>query len=745
MQRNDARAVPGASEAKLHFLDYWRVVRVRLGIVLLSFLLVLVTAAVTTYFMPRKYKATAKAELRMESADYKPFSNGAIGMDPRFAPTQMEIIQSTEVLYPVVESLGLARRWGNEFGPLPRDAAYAKLRSMVGLKLARNTEILEITLTSTDPNECAELANAILQSYQDRRIRASRQLSDSSLGEFERDLQAQRQRADELNQQLLEMRRKHPEIRDDAVNGLDPMDSRHTQVEAKQAEVDKYATQVAAHSTQLERIQQLKGDELIRALATLSISDQTVPKVLPQYLEARSTEAALLKSGLGVNHPKVASLRATITTYARQLDDAAQDVRRSLSIQLEVAKRTLESVKDQLAQLRAEQRDVRESSTEYFRLKEDYLKAKSVLQDAELRKSRQSVDIRMPLTPLFNWQKAETPRAPSSPLVWLNMVLGAVVGLIVGVGLAFFIEYLDTSVKTMSDVETLLGVPVLAIIPRGIRLLHKQPGDIPDAEAYRILRTNIEFNRKSADANTVSMVSGGPGEGKSTTLANLAYICAQGGYSVLIVDADLRRPTQHKLFECSNAVGLTNYLTAHVALEDVILPTAVANLSIMPSGILPADAVGILNSQRMSDMIAELKTRYDIVLFDSPPILGVSDGAVLASEVDQSILIVQHRRFPRSMLQRVKSAVTNVGGTVLGVVLNNVDLRHDPNYAYYTSYYDYYTPQPQTAAPARAGRAVTSPSPANPPAALATTAASPTNGNGRATSSRRGRDEGAEY
>ncbi len=125
-------------------------------------------------------------------------------------------------------------------------------------------------------------------------------------------------------------------------------------------------------------------------------------------------------------------------------------------------------------------------------------------------------------------------------------------------------------------------------------------------------------------------------------------------------------------------------------LEDVVVPTATDNLYVLPSGVLPADAVGILNTQRMSDMIAEVKSRFDIVFFDSPPILGVSDASVLASEVDQVILVVQHRRFPRSMLQRVKQAVLNVGGSVLGVVLNNVDVRHDQNYAYYTSYYHYY-------------------------------------------------------
>ncbi len=294
-------------------------------------------------------------------------------------------------------------------------------------------------------------------------------------------------------------------------------------------------------------------------------------------------------------------------------------------------------------------------------------------------------------------QVAEPPTFAARPRVGLNLALGALVGLIVGLGLAFFVEYLDTSVKTMEDVESLLGVPVLAIVPKNIKLLHKEPGDTPDAEAYRILRTNIEFNRKNPEANAISMVSGGPGEGKSTTLANLAFTSAQGGYTTLIVDADLRRPVQHSLFDLTNKVGLTNYLTTDMRLEDVILPTSVENLSVMPSGILPSDAVGILNSQRMSDMIAELKTRFDIVFFDSPPMLGVSDASVLASEVDQTIIVVQHRRFPRAMLSRVKQAVLGVGGTVLGVVLNNVDLKHDQNYYYYTNYYGYYTPRDREA------------------------------------------------
>jgi len=273
------------------------------------------------------------------------------------------------------------------------------------------------------------------------------------------------------------------------------------------------------------------------------------------------------------------------------------------------------------------------------------------------------------------------------------MVLAAIIGLGLGTGLAFFLEYLDTSVKSLEDVERFLGVPVLAVIAKNVGILMHQKADSPDAEAYRILRTNIEFNRKNPDANTLTLISGGPGEGKSTTLFNLAYTCAKGGYSVLVVDADLRRPSQHRLFGVENTVGLSNYLTSNMSFEEVVRATGVDNLSFIPSGQLPRDAVGILNSQRMTDLIRNTKVRYDLVMFDSPPILGVSDGAVLASEVDLSIMVIEHRRFPRSMLQRVKQAVLNVGGNLLGVVLNKVDTKHDSGYGYYGSYYDYYSTQ----------------------------------------------------
>ena len=326
----------------------------------------------------------------------------------------------------------------------------------------------------------------------------------------------------------------------------------------------------------------------------------------------------------------------------------------------------------------------------YYEAKNNYIQAKNVLEAAVMRLSTETMQRKMPQNPAIIWERAEPASAPSRPRVMLNILLGVVVGLVFGVGLAFFIEYLDTSVKTMEDVESFLQVPVLAVIPKNITLLIDDADDNPDAEAYRIMRTNIEFNRKSPDANTITIISGGTGEGKSTTLINLAYTFAKGGYTTLVVDADLRRPSQHRLFGIENEAGLSDYLTTELDLEEVVHLTKVDNLYLMTSGQLPNDAVGILNSQRMVELIEEVKGRFDIIFFDSPPILGVSDASVLSSAMDLTIIVVQHRRFPRAMLHRVKQAITNVGGTILGVVLNNVDVRHDQHYEYYTSYYNYY-------------------------------------------------------
>ena len=270
----------------------------------------------------------------------------------------------------------------------------------------------------------------------------------------------------------------------------------------------------------------------------------------------------------------------------------------------------------------------------------------------------------------------------------MNISLGVIVGLILGVGLAFFIEYLDTSVKTIDDVERALNTAVLGVIPQNVGSLVDEGEESPHAEAYRVLRTNILFaGRQSEDQTTFTVVSGGAGEGKTTTMFNLAVIFAQLGDRILVIDSDLRRPSMHRYFKVSNNIGLTNLLLGQNTVEEVVQITNIPNLHFIPSGKLPSSSMGVLSSAKMKDFVADMKSRYDYVFFDAPPIMGVSDASVLASAVDLCVLVVQYRKYPQLMTQRAKEMVTKVGGNLIGVVLNNINISQDSYYYYYSGYY----------------------------------------------------------
>ena len=677
----------GAGEITLHLLDYWRVVRIRLPLILLVFLLVVITAGIGTYLTPRQYQTSVTLQVKEDNNNLHIF-NGDSGsrMDPRFATTQFQILQHKEILYPVIDAMKLVQKWDLR----SREAAYTKLRHMMTISEVRNTDLLMISILDEDPQEAANLANTIALEYQKKRIDEQQGWVARSLVQLDDEVIKQRKKTDELRDRMTQIRV------ETKINDLNPEGTEDTrQAEENvlvnvESQVNDARIKVATLKSKVEQIQAMNDEQIMRGLKSFEMDDATVSQILPQYEACLSEEARLIGSGLGPNHPSVKSLAARKEVFARQLSDQVGVLRKTMAANLEISEKSLEAMEIKLAEARDQQQGSKTNALKYQEAKNEYLKAKRILESAESRYSTESMQRSMPQSPATIWEKAEVSDIPAKPLVGQNMAIAVAVGIALGLGLAFLIEYMDTSVKTMHDVEAALNVPVLAVIPKDVAVLKDAPDDCPDAEGYRIMRTNIEFNRKSADANTITLVSGGASEGKSTTLNNLAFTFAKGGYKTLIVDADLRRPSQHRFFDMVNDHGLSDYLTADVPLAPLIHKTHVENLWFLPSGRLPIDAVGILNSQRMIDLIRTTKKEYDIVFFDSPPILGVSDASVIASSVDLTIVVVQHRRFPRAMLQRVKQGLKNVGANIIGCVLNNTDVRHDEYYEYYTSYYNYY-------------------------------------------------------
>jgi capsular exopolysaccharide synthesis family protein len=667
------------------------------------------TAEVITYVMPKKYESEATIEVKPRAAGLSPLGSdlnelsGAARTTPQFFGTEFEKIKSRNSLEKVVQNLELVNRWS-----MDKETVLQILKDIVDTQNIRGTDLISIRVRHTNKVDARDIAEEVARSYRQYRSEMERRDSENALLELNKAVRNQEDRVEERRKVLATIVRTKGIIYKGTDSfygqtGVDEDQGARTALEAyNELEQEKRKLE-----SQINSLLKYDSDQLMVYAAGLDLPDNIIRNLYPQYLEGKRQLDGFRINGLGAKHPTVMAAVDQIQNMKRQLDEGVVNLRATLTAQLDLSVDRLKSVEAMKDESREEAIKRGLDAQDYVDAKRDFETDQELLQTMRLKQMGETISSKMPPESVLVHETPVISESPVSPNVTLNLVLGAVVGLIFGVGIAFFLEFLDTSIKSLEDVEKYLQVPVLAVIPKDISLLHRERGSSPDAEAYRILRTNIEFNRKNPEDNVLTVVSGGAGEGKSTTLMNLAYICAQGGYTTLMIDADLRRPRLHTFFGINNAVGLTNFLTTDLMREDVILQTQVDNLYFMPSGILPADAAGILNSRRMSELIQDVKQRFDLIFVDSPPILGVSDASVISSEVDLSIIVVQHRKLPRNMLLRVKQSIENVGGNILGVVLNNVDIRSDSQYQYYTSYYTYYAPSESQGPPVMSASSVT--------------------------------------
>ncbi|MCX6862910.1 MAG: polysaccharide biosynthesis tyrosine autokinase [Verrucomicrobia bacterium] len=654
---------PQSQESKLHFLDYWRIIRIRKAVILAVFLLVVITTAIITQFQPESYSSLARMKVEKDT----PLTQLMMGSGPMtpafdqyFLQTEFQVIRSPKILNEVIKSLKLARVYAErdkQPGELPIQDAYETLSREVDITQFRNTAIIEITAFNED------LTN--------------------KLAGYEKEVSEAREKMDKLRIDLKEPE----EIADSGqVQGLSAQElSRMTGV------IQDYQTRITRNNRLLEQLGLLKGDRLLNALVVANPTTELNTLISARNYALR--QASGLSPDFGPDHPEVIKWSLQIAKLDEQLDATVQGILSGMRSTLEAEKAAMENQKTYLQETIEKNSQDTQRFRPYIVQRNEFESARRIRDGIKIRVAQEDIDRDLSSTSSVETINEALPGTnPVRPKKAVNITIGVVFGLILGIGLAFFIEYLDTSVKTIDDVEQALQAPVLGVIPQNVGALMSEGADSPHAEAYRVLRTNILFSRKDTNWRTMTVVSGGAGEGKSTTIFNLATVFAQNGNRVLIVDSDLRRPSLHKILNVANNLGLTNYLLKQNRLDEVIQTTPVPSLDFMPSGRLPSSSIGILNSAAMKEFIAEAKSRYDFVFFDSPPIMGVSDASILASEVDMAVLVVQYRKYPQQMTLRAKQMVEKVGGHLLGVVLNNINISQDSYYYYYSGYYyDYYS------------------------------------------------------
>ena len=679
-----------SQDNSLHFLDYWRVIRSRKEIILAVTLLVVITGAAYTFTMPKIYMAETRIEVKQDSLDVDVFSRQQLqGYNPFFMRTEFEIIQSRTILQQVIRDLNLQAEWGRDMtsdgSPLRMEDALRILSGAVRVEQHRDTSLIAIRVYRPDASEAARIANQVAEVYRENRLAQTRRMISGGLEALQNELEKQKvilERAEE------ELEQKREELGVTMLGVRERGGFQVDKIRLQQLEGDRVGARVdmLVRKARFDQLDALEGDELLTA-STYIVNDQALAMLRRQLIDA-SVNLSLLLENFGENHPEVRRVKAARAELESQVSDALAGLRRGLRADYEVSRAKYETISEELELARAADIEAeRERFLPFEKVEREVRLQRDIFQALRARIAQEGIELQVPRTPVDIVDRAEAQSRHVSPKFTLNIVLSLLIGLTAGIGLAYFIEYLDTSVKTVDDVEQHLGLPVLGIIPQKVRPLIEEGPDSPHAESYRVLRTNLQFSNKGMMGGAYTFVSGGVGEGKSTTMFNLAYVCAQMGDKVLIVDSDLRRPVQHNFLGMNNNFGLTNVLLRDVPIEETIKATTVPNLHFLPSGKLPRSSVGLMEAQRMRELVKNLKTRYDYVFFDSPPIVGVSDASILASEMDGVLLIVQYRKYPRAISARAKRILDNVGANAVGVVLNNINILRDDYYYYYHSYY----------------------------------------------------------
>ena len=661
-------------------------------------------ATAVTAFLPRWYLATTKIRVEKPEGEVKLFQQqSSNAYDPYFLQDQFKIMQSEKILYPVIERLALNARLAPTVGSttaLPMAFTYDHLvRKMLRIDSPRSSSLIDINVFAQDPQLAADIANEIARTYSSDRITLATSDQREGLAHLGQELLKQEQIVSRQRDALEKLRK------DLNISGVD-LNARYSDMEIetlRQMQNSMIALSVDAigRRTRWERFKAIPADERAALVNSELIPDQNIQNLLQAYLLA-DQKVTQLKSQLGEAHPQLVSAVENRAKTKEQLDAQLRGYESALEIGYKEADARVAELKSQLAQAKVDQiLSARERMRPFEEAAQKLDDETRLLTTLKLTLRQREIDFQVPKKTIEILNTAEAARNPSKPNWGINLVFAVLFGGVFAVGTAVLLEYFDTSFRSVADVETRLRLPVLGVIPFAADPLGKGADNPAEVEPFRVLHTNLNLALKPGQPHSLVIFSAGPGEGKSTTLHRLACLMGAGGERVVLIDSDLRRPTQHRIAGRSKEPGLSDLLLGQKPLDEVIQQSVSPGLDFIPSGSASSFTLSLIYGNRLREVIATLKGRYDKIVFDSPPIIGVSDASVLVSAVDGAVLLIQHRRNPQSMVFRAQQIVESLKTPLLGVVLNQVPHNAGADYGYYTSNYAYYN---ETAGEKRARR-----------------------------------------
>ncbi len=568
----------------------------------------------------------------------------------------------------------------------------------------RDSRLLTIQYSHTDPVLATAITNALAKAYIDNNFRDKTNKYSRTSEWLDRTTRELKAKVEQSEQELANYTKANNIFNTDDKSTLTTEKLVKLHGEATRAESDRILKRSLYQEVQQGRVEQLPD----------AFSD---PKLieLKKKLGELATQAAQLEVKFGGRNPKVQEVRQQMAAIEGQIKSNMVTLEEKLKADYERAARDESSLKDALSKAKVEASQENQAAIKFNLLKQNLDTTKGLYNDFLQKTTQAQAQVAEQYNNITMIEPAEVPTIPSSPKRLQNILLALLLSTVAGVGLALFMDYLDNTVKEANDITQYAQIPTLAMIPKlttnKANSLQPESGVIaisqdskpyrmalnaqlfdPDAnsvgtEAYRILRTSILLSTAGGPPKKILFTSGSPSEGKSTTAVNTGISLARLGRSVLVIDADMRRPTIHKILGIENKIGLSNCLSGEVRLENVIKPSTIPNLSVLPSGIIPPNAAELVSSESMRKLLLDLSPYYDHILIDSPPLANVTDAIVISTMVDGVILLVSSGKCTREILRYSSQQLAKVNAKVLGAVLNNFDFKND-GYGYYD--YNYY-------------------------------------------------------
>jgi succinoglycan biosynthesis transport protein ExoP len=711
-----------------HLYDYLLILRKHQWLIL-SFMLAVVTiVTIATFRMQPVFIATARVEIDHENANILPFQ----GADPydymmdteNYIETQTKILTSETLALQTIRNSGLASRpeFSSPGGPSEAVASgslanqklppeLAEFLGSLSVRRVPNSRLMDVSFEATDPQLASRIVNAHIATYMEQNIRSK----------YEATSQASAWLTDQLTDMKIRVQKSEDaRIAYERQNQIWTLDDKQNITTQRLADINKELTDAQSERMKKESLYEFAKSGNLDAVPQVQNNN-----ALMDMMKKRGELSADYHDSLsqyGPNFPKVQRLQAQLKDLDADLEKEKQKIVDVLESDFHEARQREAMMTEALDQQKAAANEMAGKMVEYNILKREAEANKSLYEGLMTKLKETAISSALRSSNIRVVDPAMIPSTPARPAKARNVALAFIVGLVGGIGLALMREYLDNTVKTPDDIESLAKLPSLAVVPqfassngsgkrqgmlqgfsgnghdRRIELVAQHLPKSQMSEAFRALRTSILLSQADHPPQVILVTSALPREGKTTAAANLAVTLAQLGDSTVLVDADLRKPGIGRLLNLGSGkyAGLSSYLAGVSSLDLVSVPhPAIPNLVAIPTGPLPPNPADLLSSHKLADAIAELRTKFKFIVIDSPPVMAATDAVILSVLADGVLLVVRSGETPKEAFTRTRDLLLSVKCRILGVVLNAVD-SSAPDYYYSYRYYPYsygYGPQ----------------------------------------------------